>query len=125
MEEWAAARRKVDKALKREAKAAQERQKQQGTVGSATASGLMLGEGEKGAQHTMTSMDDDGGGSETNWGAEDVGDELFAGIPVGIREFMKTEKKLREKHMRERNIPAAAGAPTAPAAPAPTAPSAA
>lgn len=47
------------------------------------------------------SMDDDGGGSDTNWdmpsgtGAE--GEDLFANIPVGIREFMKTEKKLRQK----------------------------
>ncbi|EEA24583.1 conserved hypothetical protein [Talaromyces marneffei ATCC 18224] len=48
------------------------------------------------------SMDDDGGGSETNWelpSVPDVGEEedLFKGIPVGIREFMKIEKKLREK----------------------------
>ncbi|KAJ5605025.1 hypothetical protein N7510_010179 [Penicillium lagena] len=48
------------------------------------------------------SMDDDGGGSEANWparGPED--DELFANIPVGIREFMKTEKRLRAKHQQE------------------------
>lgn len=49
-----------------------------------------------------TSMDDDGGGSEANWELPAVpgaGDEedLFKGIPVGIREFMKIEKKLREK----------------------------
>lgn len=50
-----------------------------------------------------TSMDDDGGGSETNWqfGANDA-EDLFQTIPVGIREFMKTEKRLREMHMRER-----------------------
>jgi hypothetical protein len=51
-------------------------------------------------------MDDDGGGSEANWvppaPGEDLGDDLFAGIPVGIREFMKTEKRLREKHRKER-----------------------
>lgn len=49
-----------------------------------------------------TSIDDDGGGSEANWDLPAVpgaaGEEdLFKGIPVGIREFMKTEKKLREK----------------------------
>lgn len=46
------------------------------------------------------SMDDDGGGSETNWNLPSATDEeeLFGGIPVGIREFMRTEKKLREKH---------------------------
>ena len=59
-----------------------------------------------------TSMDDDGGGSETNWGVTDedednlIGDlaggrDLFESIPVGIREFMKTEKRLRELHMKE------------------------
>ncbi|OJD15794.1 hypothetical protein AJ78_03974 [Emergomyces pasteurianus Ep9510] len=49
------------------------------------------------------SMDDDGGGSEANWddsigvGIGEDGDDLFSGIPVGIREFMKTEKRLKEK----------------------------
>ncbi|GES60510.1 oxidoreductase-like protein [Aspergillus terreus] len=49
-----------------------------------------------------TSMDDDGGGSETNWpiGGQ-VDDDLFANIPVGIREFMKTEKRLKKKHLEE------------------------
>ncbi|PYH97472.1 hypothetical protein BO71DRAFT_417046 [Aspergillus ellipticus CBS 707.79] len=41
------------------------------------------------------SMDDDGGGSETNWSVSDSGEDLFANIPVGIREFMKIEKKYR------------------------------
>lgn len=48
-----------------------------------------------------SSMDDDGGGSETNWTALNQDDDLFANIPVGIREFMKTEKKLRVKHQKE------------------------
>lgn len=43
-----------------------------------------------------TSMDDDGGGSETNWEAGNAA-ELFASIPVGIREFMRTEKRLRDR----------------------------
>ncbi|KAJ5480940.1 hypothetical protein N7539_006834 [Penicillium diatomitis] len=47
------------------------------------------------------SMDDDGGGSETNWTVPNPEDDLFANIPVGIREFMKTEKKLRVKHQKE------------------------
>jgi hypothetical protein len=58
--------------------------------------------------HVATSMDDDGGGSETNWdlglaksGGEDG--ELFANIPVGIREFMRTEKLLKERHQQERS----------------------
>ncbi|KAK5059904.1 hypothetical protein LTR84_009787 [Exophiala bonariae] len=52
------------------------------------------------------SMDDDGGGSEGLWaspspsmaaaGSTD-GDELFQSIPVGIREFMATEKRIRDR----------------------------
>lgn len=53
----------------------------------------------------VTSMDDDGGGSETNWGAGLLGgageEDLFKGIPVGIREFMRIEKRLREQKMRQ------------------------
>ncbi|KIW08104.1 uncharacterized protein PV09_01042 [Verruconis gallopava] len=56
--------------------------------------------------HAATSMDDDGGGSDTNWDRGlDIPDapqeDLFGGIPVGIREFMKTEKRLKEKHRAE------------------------
>ncbi|KJZ78532.1 hypothetical protein HIM_01923 [Hirsutella minnesotensis 3608] len=52
-------------------------------------------------------VDADGGGSESNWGvrlgdakiAKDLWDEdVFEGVPVGIREFMKQEKRLRDKH---------------------------
>lgn len=58
--------------------------------------------------HTAISMDDDGGGSETNWvpappvesasDDENVDLDPLAGIPIGIREFMKTEKRLKQKH---------------------------
>ena len=52
------------------------------------------------------SMDDDGGGSETNWnlntlGNSDIEEDLFEGIPVGIREFMRVEKRLKDQHARE------------------------
>ncbi|CDM26822.1 hypothetical protein DTO013E5_6984 [Penicillium roqueforti] len=47
------------------------------------------------------SMDDDGGGSETNWTLPSEHDDLFSNIPVGIREFMKTEKRLRVKRQHE------------------------
>ncbi|OAP57289.1 hypothetical protein AYL99_08027 [Fonsecaea erecta] len=47
------------------------------------------------------SMDDDGGGSEGLWATPSVEadeeDILFKGIPVGIREFMATEKRIRER----------------------------
>ncbi|KKZ63049.1 hypothetical protein EMCG_02550 [[Emmonsia] crescens] len=69
--------------------------------------GLFVGEMRhklrKEVESASMSMDDDGGGSEANWdGGIGVGigedeDDLFSGIPVGIREFMKTEKRLREK----------------------------
>jgi hypothetical protein len=69
-----------------------------------TASGTMLANPGM-PSHVATSMDDDGGGSETNWGEglESTGGkgDIFRGIPVGIREFMKTDKKLREKHRQE------------------------
>ncbi|KAK4187423.1 oxidoreductase-like protein [Podospora australis] len=56
------------------------------------------------------SMDDDGGGSAANW---DTGkkitkdlwdDDLYKNVPVGIREFMKQEKRLKEKHARDGTI---------------------
>ncbi|KAF2814475.1 uncharacterized protein BDZ99DRAFT_486294 [Mytilinidion resinicola] len=57
-------------------------------------------------QHVATSMDDDGGGSEANWSAQ-LGtgkEDLFGDIPVGIREFMRTEKKLKLKHLQEGSV---------------------
>jgi hypothetical protein len=58
------------------------------------------------------SMDDDGGGSEVNWQiasepklAKDFWDEeLYKNLPVGIREFMKQEKRLKMKHEREGTV---------------------
>lgn len=52
------------------------------------------------------SMDDDGGGSEALWTTSGPGhseaDALFAGVPVGIREFMATEKRIRERKKRRK-----------------------
>ena len=47
-------------------------------------------------------QDDDVGGSDdggiSEYGSTDLAQEqLFEGVPVGIREFMKTEKRLRER----------------------------
>jgi len=52
--------------------------------------------------HVTSSMDDDGGGSDTNWIGSSAasGKDLFDDIPVGIREFMKAEKRLKEKHAK-------------------------
>lgn len=65
-----------------------------------------------GTDHAAVSMDDDGGGSDTNWDVSSAppspkiakdfwDDDLYKNVPVGIREFMKQEKKLKEKHARE------------------------
>ncbi|KAI4730735.1 hypothetical protein E4T49_01576 [Aureobasidium sp. EXF-10728] len=52
-----------------------------------------------------SSVDDDGGGSETLWIEESepkVQDsDPFANVPVGIREFMRTEKMLKQKHAKQ------------------------
>lgn len=105
IEEWAAARKEADQALRKEKGYEQgKRRRKQGLSGT----GLKLGEGEKGATHTLVSMDDDGGGSETNWSTgldtDFTSEDLFKGVPVGIREFMKQEKRLKEKHAREGTI---------------------
>lgn len=55
----------------------------------------------KEVQSASISMDDDGGGSDTNWTEADSNEDIFANIPVGIREFMKTEKKLKLRHQQE------------------------
>lgn len=84
MEEWAA--------KSAEARARLHAQREEGQ-----ATGSMLA-GKGTPSHVLTSMDDDGGGSETNWGPTGTEGDLFDDIPVGIREFMKTEKKLKQKH---------------------------
>lgn len=88
MEEWAA------KSAEARARLQAQREGGQGT-------GTMLA-GKGTPTHVATSMDDDGGGSETNWAADLGQAHLFDDIPVGIREFMRTEKMLRERHRRER-----------------------
>lgn len=63
------------------------------------------------ARESSGSMDDDGGGSETNWAAESAAkengkwnDAMFKSVPVGIREFMKIEKRLKERHEQEGTV---------------------
>ncbi|KAK3640733.1 hypothetical protein LTR56_004437 [Elasticomyces elasticus] len=54
--------------------------------------------------HVATSTDDDGGGRDTSWSGNDLGSgepDLFADVPVGIREFMKTEKKLKQRRQKQ------------------------
>jgi hypothetical protein len=73
LEEWAAARKEADVALRKE-------------------KGL-----EKGKRRRKHGQEVSGTGLETDF----TGEELFSGVPVGIREFMKQEKWLKEKHARE------------------------
>lgn len=98
MEEWAMANAEAERRI---------------AAGKTEASSIP--QSEPVVDHTTLSMDDDGGGSETNWDvgatptpepsgkiAKDFWDEeLYKNVPVGIREFMKQEKKLKQKHMRE------------------------
>lgn len=88
MEEWAA--------KSAEARANMHTQREGNSSSARPAAGVTAE-----AQGAM-SMDDDGGGSETNWPADKGQDALFDDIPVGIREFMRTEKKLKERHKVER-----------------------
>ena len=87
MEEWAA-------------KSAAARARMQTQRESGRGTGTMVTD-KSTPTHVATSMDDDGGGSETNWGVAADQGSLFDDIPVGIREFMKTEKKLKQKHKAE------------------------
>ncbi|ESZ97476.1 hypothetical protein SBOR_2165 [Sclerotinia borealis F-4128] len=73
VEEWAAAKKEADRALR------QERKKRD----------------MRGAAEAATSVDDDG---------KENGDDLFEGVPVGIRAFMEQEKRLKEKHQREGTV---------------------
>lgn len=86
-------------------KSAEARQKVTDQRVRGQATGLMARDAAM-PSHVATSMDDDGGGSESNWaGDESPGQgnvDLFDGVPVGIREFMKTEKRLRELRRRDR-----------------------
>ncbi|KAI2466301.1 oxidoreductase-like protein [Annulohypoxylon bovei var. microspora] len=106
MEEWAAASTRAEQALQAQKGPTPEKvpdvvkgveERMPGRAGPAS----------------VVSMDDDGGGSETNWQtdfkvasqpkiAKDFwDDDLYKNVPVGIREFMKQEKKLKEKHIKE------------------------
>jgi hypothetical protein len=80
----------------------------------AVTAGPNMGISDRGSAPAM-SMDDDGGGSVGNWDVDNVAgqgvggtltkdfwdEDLYKNVPVGIREFMKQEKRLKEKHMKE------------------------
>jgi hypothetical protein len=116
MEEWAGASAEADRRL-------QAREVGEGVAvtedsmdGVEGGKRIELGVHEEVADRGVASMDADGGGSVGNWeagpsdaaGAKDAKDfwdeELYKNVPVGIREFMKQEKRLKEKHLREGTV---------------------
>lgn len=126
MEDWAARSAEAERRLR-----AAEAGGAVGTTGeSMDAAGadaarrLRVGVGvhDEAVDRGAVSMDDDGGGSVGNWeagdsaagggkekraaaGGDDFWDEeLYKNVPVGIREFMKHEKRLKEKHRREGTV---------------------
>ncbi|KAK8878932.1 oxidoreductase-like protein [Apiospora arundinis] len=106
MEEWASANAVAEKRLQE-----QKVQSSGDVLGSASvAKGTEISESEgAGAPRPNVSeamsMDDDGGSSIKHHQPEISknmwNDDLYKDIPVGIREFMKTEKKLKERHHEE------------------------
>jgi len=84
---------------------ARERVLAQRSKGRGVGTGSMIAEPGM-PPHVATSMDDDGGGSETNWDAglamSGKEGDIFKDVPVGIREFMRTEKMLKNRHREER-----------------------
>lgn len=106
MEEWAAANAEAEQRL-------QEQQSPPDTVlASTSAADGTAGVDGTGASRPSykeaVSMDDDGGGSSAHHQpvlSKDMwDDDLYKDIPVGIREFMKTEKKLKNRHQEEGSV---------------------
>lgn len=91
VEEWAAAKKEASAALAKEKNEERVDKERRGVTldkAKEVLGGVNLGGGAR-------SMDDDGGGSEAKWVAPE--EELFKDVPVAILEFMKTEKKLKER----------------------------
>ncbi|KAK7565424.1 oxidoreductase-like protein [Phyllosticta citricarpa] len=109
LEEWALASREAKRRMKEmKAEGEKDKEKEMQVVAAESERRRLA---DAAAAASSTSMDDDGGGSEALWSAEELGgedgfaaveeDDLFKDIPVGIREFMKTEKKLKQMHAAE------------------------
>jgi hypothetical protein len=120
MEMWAAQNAKAERRLRAQeagVSAATTEASMDAAADDADASATNL-EPDLGAT-SATSMDDDGGpGPISNWDVGNVAgqgaggtltrdfwnEELYKNVPVGIREFMKQEKRLKEKHMKEGTV---------------------
>ncbi|KAL1838207.1 hypothetical protein VTJ49DRAFT_2934 [Mycothermus thermophilus] len=120
MEEWAAATAEVERRLGRTAESGRrvregEEVSEEVGVTEASAEAVERGKGMRMGVHEEVAdregglgMEEDGGGVVEDWGkGEDRrekggwDDELYKHLPVGIREFMKHEKRMKEKHLRE------------------------
>lgn len=114
MEDWALAdaEAKTKLAAEREAEAGAGADAGADVGANADATSTKRPPTASGTDHTAVSMDDDGGGSDTNWDVPPAAsspkiakdfwdDDLYKNVPVGIKEFMKQEKRLKEKHSRE------------------------
>jgi hypothetical protein len=105
MEEWAAATAKAQIQLQAQGPRGAEQEKRPSAPATRTPAPAI---------DEAISMDDDGGGSNTNWDINDIkqpqiakdlwDDGLYNNVPVGIREFMKTEKRLKERHQKEGTV---------------------
>ena len=96
MEEWAAAKKEATAALRKERGEERGDRKRRGVEvdhKKGTVGGVKI---DGGAQ----SMDDDGGGRETNWVNPE--EDLLKDVPVAILEFMKTEKRLKERQKTQK-----------------------
>ncbi|KAH8193526.1 hypothetical protein TruAng_012308 [Truncatella angustata] len=115
VEEWAALSKEAEKRL--QADRAQGPVEVLGSVSAVKGIRDLKGPATVGSKigsapvNQVTSMDDGRGGSDTTWPVDqhkitkDLWDEdLYKGVPVGIREFMKTEKKLRKRHEEEESL---------------------
>jgi hypothetical protein len=109
MEEWAGLSAEAERRLKAMEAGGQVGATEECIEGVEHGRGMQLGVHEE----VLERMDQDGSGS--GFGAylpegsgriaKDFWDEeLYKNVPVGIREFMKQEKRLKEKHLREGTV---------------------
>jgi hypothetical protein len=123
MEEWAGASAEADRRLQAREVGEGVGVTEDSMDGVEGGKRIELGVHEEVVDRGVASMDEDGGGSVGNWetgpsdaavaaavvgakkDAEDFwNEELYKNVPVGIREFMKQEKRLKEKHLREGTV---------------------
>ncbi|KAH6842677.1 oxidoreductase-like protein [Chaetomium sp. MPI-CAGE-AT-0009] len=116
MEEWAARSAEADRRLAADDAGAQVGVTEDCMDGVERGRVMELGLHDGDVDRAAVGGDDDGGGSVGGWEiggsssspppsgriVKDFWDEeLYKNVPVGIREFMKHEKRLKEKHRRE------------------------